>query len=420
MAPTRDRLPGSNISPSTHHAMGAGTKSSPRLQAQRSSMRRALHQSLGSLVGAGNTGAAPGSSKDNNVLGHSSPISTTTSQLEPQALMQGNGTVVFGKEKLSESQVNLSCSSSFANAAVYKLTPQRSSLRRAIRESVNETNIGSEGLVQLIDNAQPNVSRTSQPGAVPAAPKRVNRRQGVCSGPQRSSLRRAIRESQQVGIRSTHRNNIAKQDSVGEDVTFSLDKSTNSRCAYSLSGKADNPILLKTPPPKLDPDDPLTSLPASWVGQLSRNISPPSTPISPVSDISLSTMTSFHPEATIKARKATHARPRTAKAPSTERLPRGFTPATDLKSAPEPNCGSALPNDVQRDIPTLTAAEKNPPRSAKCQDSRLDSETQTGRRGWHKVHQIVNDAPSGLYLVEWEGRDPRTGVMVSSIHYEIL
>lgn len=28
------------------------------------------------------------------------------------------------------------------------------------------------------------------------------------------------------------------------------------------------------------------------------------------------------------------------------------------------------------------------------------------------MHEIVNDAPGGLYLVDWEGRDPRTGAMV--------
>jgi hypothetical protein len=359
MAPTRDRLPGSNISPSTCHAMAVGTGSKPRLYAQRSSMRRALQQSLGSLVDVGDTDAALGGSKGHNTLGHSSATSSTASsttpKLGPQAPTQENGTVLAGKEKLSESRDNLS-SSSFADISVRKLTPQR------------------------------------------------------------SSLRRAIRESQQVGIQNTDGDGNTNQDFAGENATFSLDKSTNSRCGSSLNSKADNLVSLKTPPPELNSDGSSNPLLASWVDLPSQPRSPPGTPISPVSDILHSNKIYFHPRATIKVRKATRVRPHITKAPNTRRLLRSSTPASHSKWTPEPGCGSVLPDDdVQRDISALTAARKNPPHNAKHQNSHLDSETQAGRRGWHKVHQIVNDAPSGLYLVEWEGRDPRTGVMVSPI-----
>ncbi|KAI0103784.1 hypothetical protein GGR51DRAFT_523337 [Nemania sp. FL0031] len=80
-----------------------------------------------------------------------------------------------------------------------------------------------------------------------------------------------------------------------------------------------------------------------------------------------------------------------------------------------PELGSKLvsPLSVQQQIPTLVSPAASTLGDGKSQTTLDDPQGIRTRRGWYQVRGIINEAPGGLYLVEWEGRDPRTGVKVS-------
>ncbi|KAI1085455.1 hypothetical protein F5B20DRAFT_518420, partial [Whalleya microplaca] len=68
--------------------------------------------------------------------------------------------------------------------------------------------------------------------------------------------------------------------------------------------------------------------------------------------------------------------------------------------------------DPHLDTPT-TATTKVPAEGSKSAKGNGNGNgVPGGKRGWYRVREIVSQARAGsgvVYLVEWEGRDPRTG-----------
>ncbi|KAI1114549.1 hypothetical protein F5Y14DRAFT_163406 [Nemania sp. NC0429] len=100
---------------------------------------------------------------------------------------------------------------------------------------------------------------------------------------------------------------------------------------------------------------------------------------------------------------------------SRKKLARESTPLTDIPTFPS---SLSVPKSAS---PGSVAGYQLPPHEGKPATNISDNgQLQSGKdvsqqaiptskRGWYRVQNIVNETPSGLYLVEWEGRDPRTG-----------
>ncbi|KAI1818690.1 hypothetical protein GGS20DRAFT_591337 [Poronia punctata] len=283
---------------------------------QRSSLRRAVQKSL-ELASA---------------MGFLCDITTTTTQVENQATFQKVEKATGQVE--SPTEVNRVPPPTDISAP--DPSPRRSPLRRAIRESSAAVNVLAEAnRVSLAQHSQTHATNT----AIAAKLLEEYDNPGhAYDGAQRSSLRRAIRESQQEATRHHEKRKTGAK--IGP--SSSDERREHTSCCAMSQAMATGPKTSSN----------------------ARNISgngttrPKQIPTS---------NTTFSHSALDSARGPIHA---------------------------------------QQQVPSPTGKGK----TKKSQHTRLDYESETARKGWYRVRQIIDNV-DGMYLVEWEGCDPRTGIM---------
>ncbi|KAI1346053.1 hypothetical protein F5Y01DRAFT_322172 [Xylaria sp. FL0043] len=309
-----------------------------------------------------------------------------------------------------------------------KVMPQRNSLRRAIRESLKSVNTSHYSSspsayrpeLDLTQSSGLTLGLVEKPGAETldravsiTTTKRDNtllchnHRGGAASlaTPQRSSLRRAVRESLRTAVQRNTYHDIA------------LDVSSPAHGKTQGNIRKNN--TEKSPPSSDDQSngvDSLSELPEATLIHL-RAVDLAKTP--PQSSIS-SESASPTPLTPIPSRLLTVLRPR--KGSIQESHPVAMSPVSQSSFSSFGSSPRLVPTTKPRDesesatlvcgpqIPSVTLLDKdilgnrNPSRNPDSTQLAL------ARKGWHQVREITNEVPGGLYLVEWEGQDPRTGV----------
>ncbi|KAI1121553.1 hypothetical protein F5Y10DRAFT_288326 [Nemania abortiva] len=329
-------------------------------------------------------------------------------------------------------------SSKFSRASVLEPKSQRNSLRRAIRESLKAADARYEHPVPQADSPDPMVSQslelcleTAEGSKVEARDRAVDGRYSrgnalLSSGlkrkampimPQRSSLRRAVRESRRmiqgdVSVSTTPNainSGIVLELKTGEDSPQSSDRDSGTLNWSSDSSPAPSPDASSTLPEIDDnartPSRCTRTLSASSASSVSSALSN-TTPQSP------STVATSGPLRTLRPRKRlaqeqpvviVHQTPQ-----SKDPIPKS---PSNLVSGPQLSSTPTLPtSDVQQQILTSASPVESTLGNGKSQCTSNDLQSIATRRGWHQVRGIINEVPGGLYLVEWEGRDPRTRV----------
>ncbi|KAI8961029.1 hypothetical protein F5Y11DRAFT_243968 [Daldinia sp. FL1419] len=241
--------------------------------------------------------------------------------------------------------------------------PQRSSLRKAVRESLLD--LSAVAIVTTPPPSPPPVTSPSPAQRLPIPVLRIN------ATAQRSSLRQALRKSSQ---------DVA---AIGTAATSPPTPSSTS----SLSPKF-TPV--KSCPPS-SPRSPLSTTPppvkrrssiSSYIATIERSL-PNSTPISP------------SPPSPSSSRKST--------TPQTKRVKKS---------------GEKLGREDTKEIGNTTETKaKNSCRESEHLEVVGQADINgipTSRKGWYRVRSIIAESYNRngnlAYFVDWEGYDPRTGI----------
>ncbi|KAI1174137.1 hypothetical protein F4777DRAFT_411495 [Nemania sp. FL0916] len=299
-----------------------------------------------------------------------------------------------------------------AGVSDLELRPQRSSLRRAIRESLEMVDVSRPTPIEESEEMpeQQHVSREHAREQNPLSPN-TNITSMPTLLPQRSSLRQAIQESlREVSQRGmpvdTVTDNVgSRQDIVSKDTgknSLSSLEGDDRRDISSVSLAAAGSNILPLSP------EPGCTVAASFP----LRHKPTST--STATSSSLIMMTEPTPPTTPPRWRAAN-----IGSPMTPKLT--DPPALSFASESSPYLISPLGSGCRPlASASATVTRRRVSASGTLATSTLAHEnTQNGvtgssptwmRRGWHEVREIINETPSGLYLVEWEGLDPATGV----------
>ncbi|KAI1150755.1 hypothetical protein F4825DRAFT_391121 [Nemania diffusa] len=404
---------------------------------QRSSLRRALRESLElskramqlSMSSPTDLRMPPASSTIASI-----PMSSTRAKLQvsgQQSKYRGQE-IRTGTKGSTGTITTTTRSSRFAHASALKLNPQRTSLRIAIRESLEVMNSPHEDLVQPANHTKPMAAQSPELESLFNEKSKTEARNlAVSEGSprrhtplsensktttvslatsRRSSVRRIVRknshvtEQGNVSVNTATREMGSGRNSVIEHFVKEVLQSQDGANSGALSLPHSSPALSSDT--YLTPPDVGSS--TGTPSQLVRTSSESSTTASPPSFMVTRS----------RSRSLASSRPHQKLAqesslvtkPSTPRI-RPSLPKTPPQGALNLVGRQALPTDVaQQQIPTSTSPTRSILSKGKPQDSPDNSQSIATRRGWHQVREIINEAPGGLYLVEWEGRDPRTGV----------
>lgn len=384
---------------------------------QRSSLRRALRESLALSKRAMHRKAPSPRGTSMALASSAAPLSRSgLGQAGLQSRMEQRRhrpRSVIGSPTAAIAATTTIPSSKSLHISSLALRTRRNSLRIATRESLKTVET-SHGHLSLPANhpkpisAEPLVrhpapvkkskaetpSRMSEEGNRRRQTSLFLNRKGTAVSPaipQRSSLRRAMRESlcttTQTGtLDGTGSSHGTVLNSIVEVSLPALDGQNSGGISSLSSSAVTNSDIFQG---------------------IDSNVRAPSG-ASHISFIASTTIVPppFMPEA---ATLFTAVRPRKRLAPRSTLLKR---PPTFPSLLPTPK--SASPASVARhQPPTESTPATNIPGNRKLQSGKDDSQSISTRKGWHKVQKIINETPSGLYLVEWEGRDPRTGANVS-------
>ncbi|KAI2621036.1 hypothetical protein GGS21DRAFT_386457 [Xylaria nigripes] len=266
------------------------------------------------------------------------------------------------------------------------LLPQRSSLRCAVRASLESSRrmVSHQSdsaqsvlrvLVQKSGARTQNVRNKTKSSATKVPSINLRDFEGPGLASQRNSLRRAIRESLEM---------VANYPKPKCAPTPTLNHSCSSR--YMILKH-----VLETFTPNSD-DGVVNGASLSNADSRATHISPLlfniTAPVSCTDTASMPLAVVSHPAA----------------------LPQD--PASSIFSAPSLQRNLRSHNHVIiNQSPALTSQDKSINGNGKLQISSSDTPSASTRNGWYEVRGIIYEAPGGLYLVEWKGRDPRTGVM---------
>ncbi|KAI0400823.1 hypothetical protein F4802DRAFT_601585 [Xylaria palmicola] len=238
---------------------------------------------------------------------------------------------------------------------------QRSSLRRAIYESLQTIHTDYDhSASQANDSAstkKPNTETCDQATGEGATRGRVRKsladpecKAVLLTTPQRSSLRRAVRESRHAAVEShIHMTPAPRKKKSSQAIVLA---NTAEVALSEPVSRNEGPLSLSNSEPNLS-----TKLTPSQPSHYT--LEPPS----------------LHPSS-----------------PSLCVKPRSPTKAARHQSS------------------NVAGKDRNAPHDGNLQSRPSDTQSTPTAKGWHGVRQIFNEVPGGLYLVEWEGRDPRTGV----------
>lgn len=395
---------------------------------QRSSLRRALHESLTSSKGAMYSKAPLPRGMSMSMVSSAVPLRKSgTGQAglrtpEKQKQIRYRTRSVIRRRRptagITTNTTTTIRSSKSSHVSALEPRTSRNSLRIAIRESLKtvETNHGHSSLLAnypkqmaadpLVWDSVP-IKKPKDETPNRGGDEGNNRRhtslllnqkgQAVSlAAPQRSSLRRAIRESlcattQTSSFTDTALDDIgSSHDTVSNSIIDVSPPTLDDQNSSSISSLSPSTVTNSDISPRLD-----NNMRAPSQGSLASFIS--STTICP------------SPSVSEAARLMTTPRPRKKPALVATSLTR--PPAfPSLLSIPKPvSSASVAHHQLHTEAIPATSISEN----GKLRYGKDDSHSVSTRRGWHQVHNIINETPSGLYLVEWEGRNPRTGAKVS-------
>ncbi|KAI0448837.1 hypothetical protein F5B21DRAFT_88019 [Xylaria acuta] len=344
---------------------------------QRSSLRLALHESL--KLPDGTTHHSVLSSKDPGTSLRYPAITLgppDTMQAELEVFAQSGNQTRRVHSRTATTNPNDTWLIGPANSSALSLRPQRSSLRRAIRYSLAAIDIRGGSSVPPANYTKSQPVQSLLPGLVPGFETRhqaLDGRNGqVCTRqsshpkaravshaiPQQSSLRRAVRESRYVAVRSIERADATSYGiSPSRNSMNTIDKPSSS--SDGGNGGAISPSGFS---PAIDSDTSET---------LEGQIFEIPSQITHTSCVS----------------------------------PRTTYPVPNLNSE------SSSPKSARHQNPHLVFLDRSIRNDEKPRSDPSDSQSTSNRKGWHHVHEIINEAPRGLCLVEWEERDTRAGFM---------
>ncbi|KAK5635984.1 hypothetical protein RRF57_011696 [Xylaria bambusicola] len=378
---------------------------------QRSSLRCALRESQKL-------------SDENDPIGTSAPLDSTPPDFQNPGQGPRNPAQSAPKDIRTGSATTLSSAS--PHVQTLRLNPQRSSLRRAIYESLKVLASGNDEPGPSTYLSKLDLARSSAPSPESIEKRQTRRHTWLPSSferrtaltptlPQRSSLRRAIRESFRV---TTQGNDpvdltpavvISAQGFVPTDtVKEPLPSSEGQGNGITLTPTSPETILNLPLTPIKDVDTAEGVLEISCTPSISSATPSPAPRTSVPRELVTvlrprKKMVSESPSMVMETQDAqsspTLSNPLSCLSPSTR-------PRNDLSSS-KAVAGHQIPNNPFTDQGILDNRQLG--------KDMFDSEPLSTRKGWHQIREIVNEVPSGLYLVEWEGRDPRTGVKVGEI-----
>ncbi|GAW11863.1 hypothetical protein ANO14919_012160 [Xylariales sp. No.14919] len=367
---------------SRHHDHGV-------ISSQRSSLRRALRESL--QLSSGTARRRMLSSV--GTIEPTVPSTVTSSPpTKPQVRAEETENRTPGVRK------GIKAGATIIRVPALELKPQRSSLRRAIRESLTETDASHENSSHYpeLDPAQsPVLSIGHAKKSNDETQKRAvrdSRRLSFNSKPQRSSLRRAIRESQHTTVQCN-----AYVDTTSDDErSFGHNIILKDTIRENLIRRNGTVISVSASPSATSSDISLTPMNREYIGEPPSRLSHTS---------STSSLTASPPPSTLmKSSPLETLQPWEGPTPSSP--PPKLS--SYLISTPETRDKLGSPTHVGgRTVP----ADRSILDDGKLRSGPIGSQPITTSKGcWHEVREIINEVPGGLYLVVWEGRDPRTGV----------
>ncbi|KAI1740007.1 hypothetical protein F4680DRAFT_466152 [Xylaria scruposa] len=281
--------------------------------------------------------------------------------------------------------------------------PQRSSLRRAIRDSLAAINTYGGSRVSRADDTKSNPAHSLSLGLIAAkklgfeTPHQVRATSHAIS--QRSSLRRAIRESRDATAQSiepvdttSHGTSPSQTptNTIHDPLSGSDDE--NGSVISPLGSNTSKPLLeegIPKAPSQMNCTSsaiPCTTYRASLTATAYRQIA-----ISPPQGGSM-------PELSLLAESPT----------SKPFLPTSRSLLNHVL-APKVNDESGWRKSTRHPNPHLALPDRGICDNERRLDSPSDSQSMPNSKGWHYVREIISEAPGGLFLVEWEERDARTG-----------
>ncbi|KAI1326697.1 hypothetical protein F5Y16DRAFT_225493 [Xylariaceae sp. FL0255] len=290
---------------------------------------------------------------------------------------------------------------------VPKLQPQRSSLRRAIRASLDTVGHSITALTPLTQT-QDLESILAEARVVDIPLPKGKKDVIQVTKPQRSSLRRAIRDS----LTETG------QTSAVDETLFTwtaYDKAPTPRAQeHEEEGKSpqSQTSAYSSPAPELAVDtladdfgeDFMASSPESTQSSatsLGSSIVPtPSTPLTPV-DTSPKLNEPVKPQVLEPTQGMTGSEIPLSLLTKNPTLPQ-LRPSILLQKQQPVSKQDPKPSDTKNNLIL-------PGRGPSNNDKREATPSYL-HRGWHQIREIVMEARGGLFFVEWEGHDPRTGV----------
>ncbi|KAI1306659.1 hypothetical protein F5Y03DRAFT_136839 [Xylaria venustula] len=350
---TNKRNPGKGHIPSRRHAQDVITP-------QRSSLRRALRESLRL-----SDRSAPTTTP--------SPLDLTPAEIQvpPQEPKHQTHGAQVGID------TTVACPPEIPDVISSKAMPQRNSFRGDKRQSLKYSEVGYE---------------------YPSPPSTM---------PQRNSLRLAIRESWSAVVRSSSFVDLpSSSGAVGSRQDSSLEYATKESLSNS-DGQSDSTLSL--------PDSPAASSDTSLIFPVERDVVKTLLQLSCTP--SISPVTASPAPLTPIAPRVLTTRSSASRCPFSP--PESYPHTVSTLGLPICKGSNSPTTRSQQQISNFPSVGRSSPGDGKAQNisgsEKLrvipsSSELVSARKGWHHVRQITNEVPGGLYLVEWEGQDPRTGV----------
>ncbi|KAI1746478.1 hypothetical protein F4782DRAFT_74183 [Xylaria castorea] len=304
---------------------------------------------------------------------------------------------------------------------------QRSSLRRAIRDSLTAINTCGGSPVLRANNTESKPAQSLLPGLMPAKKqgfetrhRAINDRNGrVCTRhssnpkaravshaiPQRCSLRLAVRESRYAAVQSiqpvdtTSHKTIPSQALTNpiHDPLSSSDGGSGS--VISLSGSS--PAIIS---------DTSIRLPEEGILKAQSQMNRASSVLLCTTYRASLTATASRPLAISRPQQGLMPElSLLAESPTCKPLLPTSRSFLDHVQAPKVNDESSRLKSTRHQYSHLASLDRSIRDNERLLGDPSHSQSMPNRKGWHHVREIISEAPGGLFLVEWEERDARTG-----------
>ncbi|TRX88160.1 hypothetical protein FHL15_010958 [Xylaria flabelliformis] len=316
-----------------------------------------------------------------------------------------------------------------STAATLPQRPQRSSLRRAIRDSlaaaIDTCGGGGGSRVSRANDVRSKPAQSLLPGLIAAKKldfetphQTITDRHGGTTYTrhsftpkaratshaisQRSSLRRAIHESRNATVQSIEPiDTTSHETSPSQTPTNTIHDPSDDNNGNVISPLGSSPTIISNTSKPL-PEEGISKA-ASQFNRTSSVI-PCTTYQTPVTAMAYRPLAASPPQQGLMPELSSLAEPPAYQPllPKSRSFSNHFlTPKVDDES-------SWLKSTWHQNL-HLTSSDRGIRDNQKYLDNSSDSQSMPNQKGWHYVREIISEAPGGLFLVEWEERDARTG-----------